>query len=186
MLNYRILTRDDEFERYQENFMKSLGPIAEKTQKIPMDYFRRSHVVGYFNHLGEMQAGYILCKSHPLRLLSFVPGVESLPLPKGFQFDACQEIVCLWKDKSVPKYITHNSLWPDIMSDFLKSGSAFLLGHTQSEKLYKHYDLMSPAILYEGPSVFQLPSRLFFYTKLQAHALRASSLLLSVYYRFKR
>lgn len=186
MIKKKILRTEDEFKVYEINFRKSLGANAEKTQKIPLDYFGRSHVIGYFNKNEEMIAGYILCKEPSLRLPSFVPDIDKLPLPKGFEFKKCQEIVCLWKEKSVSKHMTHKTLWPDIMTDFINSGQSFLLGHTQSEKLYKHYDLMSANVLYEGPSVFNLPSRLFFYSKFQAHALRISSYILSFYYLFKK
>ncbi len=180
MLKKKILTTDEEYKFYAEGFKKSLGSTAEKTKEISFDYFRRSLVVGYFD--GQtMVSGYILCDSKPLRLLEFVPEI-----PKDFDFDQCQEIVCLWKNKSVSKHVTHKTLWPDIMTDFLNSERKFLLGHTQSEKLYKHYDLMSSTVLYEGPSVFNLPSRLFYYTRFQAYALRISSYLLSFYYFFKR
>lgn len=181
MIKKKILSTDLEYTTYHLNFRKSLGANSEKTKEIALEYFRRSHVVGYFQD-DQMVAGYILCKTQPLRLPDFVPNLSELKLPIGFSFDQCQEIVAIWKDKSVSKHVTHMTLWPDIMTDFLCSHQQFLLGHTQSEKLYQHYDLMWAKVFYEGPSVFNLPSRLFFYTKLQAHLLRASSYALSIYY----
>jgi hypothetical protein len=175
MYHYKEIECEKELNIYVENFYRSLNEgISGNTKKIPMEYLKRSKVVGLYNEENIMVAGYIIGHREPLRLLDFVPEDKKaeMDLPEDFQWEDCCEVVCVWKKKTVTKLYMGSEFWPIVLNEVLSTGKKYLLGHNQCQKLNKHYSLLGPKSLYFGLSTYGLPSNLFIYNRIKLRVIK--------------
>lgn len=187
MLKLRKLISEDELIRYEKHFSQSLKSTKpENTVPLTIDYMSRCEVYAVFNSNREMVAGFILGFNSPYRLLGFVPKEAEIKTPSSFNWNQCCEIVCMWKDPSLSRLDMIHNVWGEVFRLFLKSKSAYLLGHNQAAKLSQYYSIIGPTNLYTGPSVFGLPSQLFIYPKFKIAVLNKFLMLFYYWLEFKK
>ena len=165
-MKFRVLRQISEFEEYQRGFAENYAFKTDRAGSVvPIDYLTRSRVVGVFNGAGDLVAGYVIGTCAPFRLLTFVPEASrsEVLLPGNPDGSDCAEVAAIWKAPGVSNVFMSLRFWPHVLSDVLRSGKKFLLGHNQSERLDQLYTGLAPVTLYFGDSEFGLPSRLFYY-----------------------
>jgi len=163
-MRFRKLQSLEELEEYRRGFKSA---ISTQTSDLSLGYLQSSHVVGVFDDLNKMMAGYTLGTTMPLRLLAFVPVDEQdgLRVPFAGEWTDCCEITVAWKSPEVPLVFMSFYFWPHALIGVLKSGKKILLGHNQSKRLDRFYTGLGPATIYSGISTFGLHSRLFAYNR---------------------
>lgn len=172
-LKFRLIATDDERQLFAANFQSSkqnkrtgTGPVNEPM--IPLAYLQASQVTGVYDSNNRLIAGYVIATAQPLRLLDFVP-IEQRPTVISQHQEIlanCCEVTCAWRVLEVSPSWMAARFWPHAYLNALKTGKRFFLGHNQHEGLDKLYTQAEPRTLYVGPSSYNLPSRLFVYTRL--------------------
>ncbi|MES3037600.1 MAG: hypothetical protein V4736_06805 [Bdellovibrionota bacterium] len=148
MLRFVDITSDKDLLHYQQETAKRLGV------HFPLEYLKRSHVVGLRDNKGELQGGYALVIKGPFRVIDQIPQevVQNDPeLQK--KLNKAMEITGLWLDASVRGGMSRSMLWLNLFFDVLLSGkSHFVYSYdAESKKLGQVYSVCSPSLIYKGP-----------------------------------
>ena len=130
--------------------LKGFIEAAEKIHKIeyPMDYLRRSRVVGLFDEQQNLRGGFLLALRGPFRTLESLPeGVETRHIPQN----RAAEINALWVDANCSGKKSAR-LWLRIFFEMVRSRKSHFL-YTYSLKaasLGAIYAVVRPTVLYRG------------------------------------
>lgn len=161
MLNYfmrfKRLKQDDELTEFQVNFEKN---IAERSQNehpvtLPIDYLKKSKVIGVFNKKNEMVAGWVLNFKAPFRILEAIPAEQYAKnefLQKTPEKDLC-EVTCIWRSSKILPLYFGLVVWPRVVLSCVHAKRRYIIGGDLQNKTRDLYEVASPIMIYKGPSV---------------------------------
>lgn len=120
--------------------------------RLPMEYVRRSRIVGVFSH-EKMVAGYMLVTKPGFRSLLFVP--DSVKKSNNFfQTDEYEmmEVNGLWIGPSLKSPREQFRFWMHLVRDIFTSRKKYLLlmSDMRNQAIKYIHGLTDPELLYEG------------------------------------
>lgn len=156
-MRFRRLKQDEELIEFQSNFEKNINDRSQNKHPVtlPMDYIKRSKVIGVFNKNNEMVAGWILNFKPPFRILEAIPAEERAKnkfLQKTPEKDLC-EATGIWRSPKISSLHFGLVVWPRVILSCVNSKRRYIISGSLQNKTRDLYEVGSPLMIYKGPSV---------------------------------
>lgn len=156
-LRFKQLKQDKQLTEFQINFEKN---ITERSQNkhpvtLPLEYLKKSKVMGVFNRKNEMVAGWVLNFKAPFRILEAIPTEEYAKnkfLQKTPEKDLC-EATCIWRSSKISSLHFGLVVWPRVVLNCANSKRRYIISGSLQNKTRDLYEVGSPLMIYKGPSV---------------------------------
>ncbi len=145
-LQFRTITDEATLELFLEKFKNFTGV------KLPLDYAKRSKVVGVFSH-EKLSAGYMLITKPNYRSLAFIPS-QSKTNNAFFSKDEYEmmEVNGLWIGPNLRTPQEQFRVWLKLVIDIFmcKKNYLLLMCDARNENIKFLHSLTKPEYLYEG------------------------------------
>lgn len=147
-MKFRRLSNDADLELYRHKAHAQIDVL------FPLEYLKRSTVVGCFDRSGDLVAGYMLVRKGPFRVLESVPdsGRTSLLDSLRATNQRVSEITGLWIAHRHRGGKLSGHLWMRLYRDMILSGKTqFVYAYTlKKTNLGVQYAVARPMVIFRG------------------------------------